>query len=245
MAKAYGGELAPSQGKKRSKKFPKSFKLKQNVDLLGLDEPQDDKSEPPLTDRLYPSLMRREEERVRKMAKVAYRQGLDENGESADGVGFQAFFKKQLDEMQQNRQLAKDEFQKNQALYDQQIMPYDPERNFQIETQIQESSPFKELEREASPMRESSNSTNKAGSSLWGQAAVGVVSSLRMGSNLNQSSLPELQEDEAENRQENITTTQPDDDAETLHNENYQQIQQEVFQKSSSSALTTFKNLGF
>lgn len=93
MAKAYGGEV---ESKKR-----KSFKLKKNADLVDIEG-----DDAPLTDRLYPSLMHREDSRVRKIAKVAYRQGLDENGESADGLGFQAFFKKQLDEMQRNRVVA-------------------------------------------------------------------------------------------------------------------------------------------
>ena len=67
MAKAYGGEVPLEKAK--GKKFRKSFKLKQNADLLDLEE----ESDAPLTDRLYPSLMHREDDRVRKIAKVAYR----------------------------------------------------------------------------------------------------------------------------------------------------------------------------
>ena len=76
MARAYGGEVPDN--KKR-----KSFKLKKNADLMNLED-----DDAPLTDRLYPSLMHGEDSRVRKIAKVAYRQGLDDNGESADGLGF-------------------------------------------------------------------------------------------------------------------------------------------------------------
>lgn len=104
MAKAYGGEPPV-----KKKKVPKKKKLAEDED-----------SDLPLTDRLYPSLAHREEERVKKIAKVAYRQGLQEDSEeTADGLGFQQFFKKQMQELEMNRASAKEEFNRNAALYGQ------------------------------------------------------------------------------------------------------------------------------
>lgn len=37
--------------------------------------------------------------------------------ETADGKGFQAFFRKQMEELEMNRQLAKEEFNRNHMLF--------------------------------------------------------------------------------------------------------------------------------
>jgi hypothetical protein len=79
MAKAYGGKPPERLDKKKSKRKQKK---KSKIDLLaeldqnseeGDDEEEAGEKTPPLTDRLFPSLMHGEDERVRKMAKVAYR----------------------------------------------------------------------------------------------------------------------------------------------------------------------------
>jgi hypothetical protein len=89
-------------------------------------------------------------------------------------------------------------------------------------------SPLRIVDNRVSPSRQSSVSTNKVGSSLWGavNAPPSVVG------NLNQS-LPELDEEDDEPPKQ----TFPDEDAET--------VQQRLVVQSTTSALTSFQNLNF
>lgn len=104
MAKAYGGDPLTNNSKRNL------LKRRKPTQRLSSDER-------PLTDRLYPSLMRREEDRVKKIAKVAYRQQIPEdNEEAADGVGFQEFFKEQMEELEKNRVKAREDYQRNQEI---------------------------------------------------------------------------------------------------------------------------------
>jgi hypothetical protein len=105
MAKAYGGK-PPAKKKKRRR--PKK----------GLDQTVDD-VRGPATDRLFPSLMHQEEARVKKIARVAYRMADEgnEGDDTADARGFQEFFQRSMEEIQQQRALAREELQRKSRLF--------------------------------------------------------------------------------------------------------------------------------
>ncbi len=104
MAKAYGGQ--PPVKKDKKKKTTEKKAVPKTLDDFR-----------PPTDRLFPSLLlQQEEERVKKIAKVAYRQQQDVDGvEGADSVGFQEFFKSQMKELEQNRIIQQETHQRNHA----------------------------------------------------------------------------------------------------------------------------------
>jgi hypothetical protein len=60
-------------------------------------------------------LLEQEEDRVKKIARVAYRQQENGGEEGADNLGFQEFFKKQMHELEQNRLIAQETHLRNHA----------------------------------------------------------------------------------------------------------------------------------